>query len=182
MRYVTALSVPVKEPKRKRKIPEEYWVGQELDWEASTIPVKLCVELPFWIMVSNCGQKIEVNGHSFDVWILEDFIEQYKGTITDSRTTCVNFGPPNAQKSDTELMTRKCRTVLVISSDCNRDVLAAKKEEDPRRSGAATLFLIDFCRAHIQVINKLIQQYRLATYDYFAYEISPWDVPVWWLN
>jgi hypothetical protein len=31
----------------------------------------------------------------------------------------------------------------------------------------------------IPVINKLISAYRLATYDYFAFEVSPWDVPHW---
>jgi hypothetical protein len=35
------------------------------------------------------------------------------------------------------------------------------------------------CKAHIPVLNKLIQSYRLATYDYFAFEIAPWDVPRW---
>jgi hypothetical protein len=29
------------------------------------------------------------------------------------------------------------------------------------------------------VINKLIQAYRLATYDYFPYEVAPWDVSRW---
>lgn len=28
-------------------------------------------------------------------------------------------------------------------------------------------------------MNRIIQAYRLATYDYFPYEVSPWDVPIW---
>jgi hypothetical protein len=35
------------------------------------------------------------------------------------------------------------------------------------------------CRGHIPVINKLIQGYRLATYDHFVFEVAPWDVPHW---
>jgi hypothetical protein len=31
-------------------------------------------------------------------------------------------------------------------------------------------------------VNELIQRYRLTTYDYFAYEVSAWDVPVWYLK
>ena len=27
-----------------------------------------------------------------------------------------------------------------------------------------------------------MQSYRLATYDYFAFEISPWDAPGWWIE
>ena len=44
---------------------------------------------------------------------------------------------------------------------------------------AINFYLAELCRAHIPVVNKLIQQYRLATYDYFAYEASPWDVSFW---
>jgi hypothetical protein len=157
-----------------------YWVGQELDWDAPKIPVKLCVELPFWIMVPNCLQKVEVNDYSFDVWIIDDFIERYLNVITDSGLTCAYFGPPSGQKNDPKLMTRHCKTVLVVRSECNKDVLAAKKERNARER-SANRFLIDFCMAHLPIINKLIQHYRLATYDYFAYEVSPWDVPIWYV-
>jgi len=32
------------------------------------------------------------------------------------------------------------------------------------------------------VVNEFIQRYRLITYDYFAYEVSAWDVPVWYVK
>ena len=32
------------------------------------------------------------------------------------------------------------------------------------------------------VVNKLIQGYRLATYDYFVFEVAPWDVPYWYIE
>jgi hypothetical protein len=41
------------------------------------------------------------------------------------------------------------------------------------------LYLAELCRAHIPVLNSLIQSYRLATYDYFPYELAPWDIPFW---
>jgi hypothetical protein len=56
-----------------------YFVGQELDWNAPLVPVDLMVELPFWMMVPNCTQKIEVKGHLFDVSIDDNFIEQHAG-------------------------------------------------------------------------------------------------------
>ena len=37
------------------------------------------------------------------------------------------------------------------------------------------------CSAHIAVVNRVIRPYRLSTYDYFAYEVSPWDVPIWFV-
>jgi hypothetical protein len=41
---------------------------------------------------------------------------------------------------------------------------------------------VSLCEAYLPVVNELIQRYRLITYDYFAYEVSPWDVPIWRLK
>ena len=173
-------------------------VGQELNWEAPTTAVTLCVELPFWIMVPDCTIDVEVNSHLFKVEIREGYIEQYIGTIDGSRETCVYFGPPKidqksrkkhvicplfnnlTKKDNRQIVNRKCRTVLRIHSDCNEDVLIARKQGGTRGS-SSSIFLNSFCMAHIEVINQLVQHYRLSTYDCFAYEINPWDVPVWFL-
>jgi hypothetical protein len=166
-----------------------------LDWRASTTPVKLNVELPFWIMVPNCSQQVEVNGHIFNVEIRDDYIEQYANVISDSRLNCFYIGPPKSiqtsqkknvicrswKKDNMPIMARKCKTVLRIHSDCNKDVLMARKQGGARGS-SADIFLRNFCMAHIRVINHLVQHYRLSTYDYFAYEVSPWDVPIWFVE
>jgi len=59
-----------------------------------------------------------------------------------------------------------------------KDVLAAFKEEGKRKN-SAYLYLKSFCETHFEIVNHLIQNYRLSTYDYFAFELSPWDVPIW---
>jgi hypothetical protein len=40
----------------------------------------------------------------------------------------------------------------------------------------------NLCAAHIPVVNKLIRTYRLATYDFFPFEVSPWDIPYWYVE
>ncbi len=176
----------------KVPIPQEYWIGEELDWEAPSIPVDLYVELPFWIMVPDCLQDVEVHGHTFNVEIEDSYIEKYVGAVSDSRVNCVYIGPTKPKQTNPELenfvkegqvpvMDRKCKTVLRIHSACNKDVLTAAKQED-RRSRSARFYLVSFCAAHIEIINRLIQQYRLSTYDHFAYEVSPWDVPIWFIG
>jgi hypothetical protein len=133
---------------------------------------------------------MEVNGHKFSVDIREDFVELYAHIVVDSRSTCLYIGPPQRlrpdvlkaiKKSKATVISRKCKTVLRIHSDCNRDVLAASRETGRRRR-AAYAYLTSFCEAHFDVVNRLIQQYRLATYDYFAYELSPWDIPIWFVK
>jgi hypothetical protein len=174
----------------KTLIPDSYWIGQELDWQAATVPVQLYVELPYWLMVPDCTQDVEVNGHKFKVDIREDCIELYGNVVVDSRFTCLYIGPPKRpspdllkaiKKGKATVMSRKCKTVLRIHSDCNKDVLAASREKNGRRNPAYG-YLRSFCEAHFDVVNRLIQQYRLATYDYFAYELSPWDIPIWFVK
>jgi hypothetical protein len=174
----------------KKTIPRSYWVGQELDWHASTVAVELHVELPYWLMVPDCTQSVEVNGHTFLVDIRDDYVELYLNVIGDSKSTCLYAGPPQRlrpdvqtaiEKSKAPTMRRKCKTVLLIHSECNKDVVVASGEKDQRKR-SAVLYLQSFCEAHLDIVNRLIQQYRLATYDYFAYEVSPWDVPIWFLK
>ncbi len=179
-----------KQSSQKESIPQTYWIGQELDWESPSIPVDLRVELPFWIMVPDCAQDVNVNGHKFRVEIIDCYVEIYAYAVTDSRDTCVHFGPPwplsselkeALKKSHTRALIRKCKTVLRIHSACNKDVLVPAKQSS-KRSRSVLHYLNSFCAAHIEVVNRLIQQYRLATYDYFAYEVSPWDVPIWFMG
>ena len=61
----------------------------------------------------------------------------------------------------------------------SRTILAAAARATPK--GGEQL-LDELCRAHIPVVNKLIQAYRLATYDPFAFEVAPWDVPHWFIE
>jgi hypothetical protein len=174
----------------RTSIPDSYWIGQELDWEAATVPVQLYVELPYWLMVPNCTQEVDVNAHKFKVDIREDWIELYRNIVLDSRLTCLYIGPSQKPRPDllkaikngkAAIMSRKCKTVLRIHSDCNKDALAASRE-DGRRRNPAYAYLRSFCEAHFDIVNRLVQEYRLATYDYFAYELSPWDIPIWFVK
>lgn len=177
---------------REVPIPDEYWIGQELDWEAPSVPIILTVELPFWIMVPYCVQNVVVHGHEFKVGIRDDHIERYARLICDSRSTCIYIGPSapksfnsalakRLKKDKIPLMDRKCKTTLCIPSSCNKSVLdLINQDEKPKHS--AYEYLKSFCGAHIEVINHIVQCYRLSTYDYFAYEVSPWDVPIWFIR
>lgn len=172
----------------EKEVPDEYYVGHELDWNAEVVTVKLFVELPFWLMVPNTQITIYMNGYDFKIEIVEHFHELYGTEIHDSRRTCLYIGPieniensiiQEAQNQNIPILWRKCKTVLKIYTECNEDVFKIKND---KHEFAARLYLTTFCEAHIQVINKLIQNYRLATYDYFAFEVSPWAVPIWFVT
>lgn len=173
------------------ELPTSYYLGQELNWEAEVVPVVLFVELPFWLMVPNCSLEVEVHGHTFKVEVVDNFYELHAEEVLDSRAKCLYLGSDLSQvnpeiikfieENEVPALPRKCKTVLRIHSKCNGDVLEAEQEEG-RRSKEAYFYFRTFCDAHIAIVNKLIKQYRLSTYDHFAYEVSPWDVQIWFVE
>ncbi len=146
----------------------------------------LAVELPFWIMTPNCELMIDVCGHRYAVSVVDDYVELLEDVADDSLRSCIYFGPMRVpgnvfaalESRKCAATPRKCKTVVLITTRCNSDALIANS--DPERRGRdAEWYFRSLCDAHIEIVNKLVQQYRLATYDLFAYELAPWDVPVW---
>lgn len=174
-------------------LPERFQIGEDIDWDAPWMDVELVVEIPFWLMVDNGAVSADVDGHVFEVAIHDNYFELHVGGLEDSRNSVVYIGPfksldafgPDIQevrnnRPDLPFSWRKCKTVLKISTRCNENVW--KRGGPIGRAPSISTYLTELCRAHIPVINRVIQGYRLATYDYFPFEISPWDVPRWWVN
>jgi hypothetical protein len=192
------------DPQSQPTLPSSYIVGQEINWEAPWIEVYIWVELPFWLMVGNTTVSVEVGGHDFEIAIHENYSEMHVGVLTDSKENVVYRGPWKKNQDlseeirnliknrpDVPFMWRKCKTVLKVKSRCNEDVWNTTQEpaDSQEKSigyraalNGIRLYLASLCRAHIPVVNKLLQGYRLATYDYFPYEVSPWDVPFWMIE
>jgi len=175
--------------------PDNYVIGQEFNWDAPWVDVQLWAELPFWLMVGNTTVTIEFEGHEFQVALHDNYFELCAGEVTESRVSVIYRGPMKKREHLSErvreildknpnvpFMWRKCKTVVKIASRCNGDVWAAAMGEKKIHRPPVELYLQELCRAHIPVLNRLIQGYRLATYDYFAFEVAPWDVPFWMID
>lgn len=175
-----------------QEFPARVTLGQDLNWNAPWVEVALRVELPFWLMIDNTTMAVEVAGHEFQVSILGDTFELHGSEISDSKGRVLYQGPIRKREQlsdaiqevlcarpDLHFLWRKCKTVLKIITRCNEDVWTkATSEEAPIRP-SVRFYMEELCRAHIPVINRLVQSYRLATYDHFAFEVAPWDVPYW---
>jgi hypothetical protein len=190
-------------PRSSRKPPQAYSIAQEIDWAAPWVEVTLRVELPFWLMTDNAIIPIEVDGHLFPVAISGETFELHGGDeVSDSKRNAVYQGPVKKreelslemqqtlrQNPEINILWRKCKTILRITSRCNEDVWIRycsmgprDKDERPAIQRSLSFYLEELCRAHIPVANKLIQAYRLATYEYFPFEVAPWDVPIWYVQ
>jgi hypothetical protein len=174
--------------------PQSFYIGEDLNWKAPWVEIMLRVELPFWLMVDNATVSVNVGGHEFPVSLHGESFELHMGQITDSKEFVVYQGPIRKDENlsapikallrkrpKPQILWRKCKTVLKITSRCNEDVWNKRTSGKPFRPSVA-LYLQGLCGAHIPVINKLIQGYRLATYDHFAFEVAPWDVPCWYVE
>lgn len=177
-----------KEPPSPR--PRRAAVGDNLDWNADWEDVTLCLELPFWLMVPDCTVNVNARGHDFSVSVTEHYCQIHGMQLTDSLQTCSYQGPfpPPKRILETSIasgvatMLRKCKTVLRIASRCNADVCRASGEEDAKRRRSADYYLVSLCSAHVPIVNRLLRAYVLQTYDPGVHEVSPWDVPIWFLT
>ncbi len=174
-------------------LPESTWFGDRLDWAPPLVDVVLAVELPFWLMVDDCGLEVPFGGAVFQVSVRDSYLQLYPGDVLGSLVTLVWQGPEDERPALTEVAAaavkevgaawRPARTVVRVAARAHAEVFAALGEDRgvPRRRVEAEAYLASLCEAHLPVVNALIQRYRLATYDHVPYEVAPWDVPVWWV-
>ncbi len=178
------------EEKCNQELPNSFMIGDDLNWDADWEQVTLIVELPFWMMVSDCTVPVDVEGFKFAVTVTDDFCHLHVGQVTDSLQLCVFHGPSiqsdeiqqKTLASGTPMLTRKCKTVLRIPSRCNADVLTAASGKSDGRVITAQHYLTSLCGVHLAVVNRLLRAYLLQTYDPGVHEISPWDVPIWFVE
>ncbi len=176
-------------------VPEQFVFGDGIDWSSPLADTILYVELPFWLMLPAGPVEVEWSGVPFTVHVCPKWMEVFVDEITDSRVTLIrqspwqpDYEPPPdvaaaIEGKDVTFMRRPCKTVLRLAAKAHSGAFRHLGEEHPPRAhGEQAAYWASLCEAHIPVINELIQRYRLVTYDYFAYEVSPWDVPVWHLK
>jgi hypothetical protein len=177
-------------------LPESFSFGDGIDWASEIRETMLYVESPFWLMVPHGDVTIRYADVDFAVSILPPWQEVFAGKVSDAKHTVVRHGPwskepwqPPEQfaadlaQQQAPLLVRNCKTMIRITALGHADAFSNLPDDAPPRAyREREAYWASLCEAHIPVLNQLIQQYRLATYDYFAYEVSAWDVPIWYLK
>jgi hypothetical protein len=175
--------------------PASFMFGDGIDWSSPLAETRLYVELPFWLMTPAGPVDINWSGGEFTIDVCSAWMEVFAGQVTDSRATVVHHGPwqpvwlpaqsmaDDFARTQTSWLTRPCKTVLRLTAQAHTSAFRSLGSTEPPRARAEQeAYRAALCEAHIPVLNELIQRYRLATYDYFAYEVSAWDVPVWYVT
>jgi hypothetical protein len=168
-----------------------YVLGDGINWRSPLNQAFLYVELPFWLMVPAGAIQVEWSGARFTVDVCPPWQEVFAGEVTDSRRTVIDYGPQGPdmrsalRRSMVEVpvpsLPRPCKTMLRLTTRAHSSAFESQGN-GATASPEQEAYRASLCRAHIPVVNEVIQRYRLETYDFFAYEVSPWDVPVWYVK
>ena len=184
------------QPALSGSVPGSFTFGDGIDWSSELVEVYLYVELPFWLMIAPGSVDVVWSGTRFSIQITSPWKEVYAAEVTGSKRTVVFHGPatgsgwkPPADVADAwaregvRYLERPTKTLLRLPVRGHLDACREIGDDEPPRARVEhEAYWASLCEAHLPVVNELIQRYRLATYDYFAYEVSAWDVPVWWLK
>jgi hypothetical protein len=181
---------------RFRPSPASVAFGDGIDWSSPLSEALLYVELPFWLLTPPGSVDISWSGTMFEVCVCAPWMEVFAGHVLDSRASVIHNGPLSAddwqppEEIASELdqlqlrcMSRPCKTVLRLTVRAHVGAFRQLLESDrPRATAEQEAYRASLCEAHIPIVNELIQRYRLVTYDYVPYEVSAWDVPVWYVK
>ncbi|NQT11476.1 MAG: hypothetical protein HQ582_01925 [Planctomycetes bacterium] len=183
-------------------LPEEIsaMAAEESDfWKGRSIPIQLMVELPFWLMIPDCEISIAHGGATVRVRIRGKYMAVSDGPLFyDSHRNVVFIGPNDDLKAGEELppvvarteaaIYRPMKTVVVFRPEVMEDAVVALQEpvsatqqelREVRRVNRAAQYLQSLAYAHVPLLNRLITDYRLASRDPCAFQVSQWNVPVW---
>jgi hypothetical protein len=188
-------------------IPEDKWPEQiaAMDaeetefWKGRSVPIQLIVELPFWLLISDCEISLVHDCTTIKVSIRGQYMEVSDGPLFfNSHLRVIHIGPNDNLKAGKEQppavaktqapIYRPMKTVVIFRSEAMEDALVALHEPEPvtqqelpkiRRINRAIKYLQTLAYAHIPFLNCLIASYRFTSRDPFAFQVSQWDVPVW---
>ncbi|MEZ6049544.1 MAG: hypothetical protein R3C11_28990 [Planctomycetaceae bacterium] len=166
-------------------------VGSSIDWNSNFRPITLLVELPFWLLIPEHNFEVELDGFSTTIRVINDGVElQHGHRFSSTRVDTLAIGPRDEipkigipiSHAIGGVIFRNTRTLLQFQSQILDDALKALFEVEPNRRNSANFYFSCFATGHIPIINKLINAYRHSSTDPYAYELSSWDVPLWFIN
>lgn len=167
-------------------------------WNDKTKLILLTVELPFRLMIPNGEFVLTHEKTTLNAKVRGDFVELYHGPmILGSHANVAYLGPKDSlHKVDIGTVVpnqtplyRGMRTVVVFEIQAmenafNSHAIAIKASESlltqNRMKNRSNQYLQSLAFAHIPFLNQLITSYRSASLDPYAFEVSEWDVSVWY--
>lgn len=188
-------------------IPREEWAAESARaeteerewWQGNRVPVQLIVELPFWLLMPDGDIYVAYDRAKVAATVRGNYMDVSVGPMSlTSRNNVVLLGPgdelwgrhlPESIVPSQMPVYRPMKTTVTFKSEAiagcfeawrNRYSVAPDDRAGIRRVNRAMQYLETLATAHIPLLNKLITSYRSVSLDPYAFEVSAWDVPVWY--
>src|SRR5258708_933837 len=85
--------VPVLDPK---DMPTVCYPGKDLYWDSQRVPIRVTVELPFWVLIPDCELSLSHESAAVSVAVRGNYAEVCAGPVyLDSRANVIHVGPAN---------------------------------------------------------------------------------------
>lgn len=188
-------------------IPREDWpreiaamAAEESEfWKGKLVSIRLTVELPFWLTIPDCEILLAHDRSTVPASIRGQYMAVSDGPLFyDSHCNVVFIGPNGDLEAGKELppvvaktqapVYRPMKTVVIFRPKAMEEavlafqepkVLRRQESREVRRINRAASYLQSLAYAHVPFLNSLITAYRFASNDPFAFQVSQWNVPVW---
>lgn len=175
--------------------------ADELKWDGELIDARLYVELPFWLLMDEAQFSISFMGATVRAWLHHNFSSLSELRFLDSGANLHYLGPLDeltktpppkkmkypvhrSQRSTIGFEVKILKEALSVTNAVPPDDTADNsiKRSYTRRQNRTHQYFRSLAAAHIPFLNRLIASYRCVSRDPFAYEVSEWDVPIWWVK
>ncbi|ELP32046.1 hypothetical protein [Rhodopirellula baltica] len=170
-------------------------------WASPKIEATIAVELPFWMMLDSCQINVEVGDCPATATIHQKLVGFYDGEFClDSRNNMVAVSLDGQVLTVSErrrlqsikvITKRPMKTTIEFDVKVHKRVLVdwMRRNELPADSGSGVRavnrsmqYMAALAYAHLPFVNRVISSYRSTSFDPFAFEVSEWDLPVWYIE
>lgn len=170
---------------------DSVWPGSSLDWSSPLLPVKIYVELPFWLLTPADTFDVPYSGTAFKVKVVHGCEEiQLTTTHLMSRHSTVYIAEPNEsvpegiqrriERSGNGCSARIHRTTLILEAAAMASALG--DPTDSKGQSDALVYLAALASGYFPIVNQIITAYRRAACDPFVQEVTEATVPIWFVK
>lgn len=169
-------------------------------WDAPITKATIAAELPFWLMIEPSEVELRVGDCPAKATIHQGLVAYHEGKFclnsNNNLIAVVYDGPlPRSEQARVDsvesVVKRLMKTTVEFDIEIHESVIAAWIQrnsvlpDDNTKVSMVNLamqYMSSLAYAHLPFINRLIYAYRSTSFDPFAFEVSEWDVPNWFIE
>lgn len=169
-------------------------------WNAPVTNATIAAELPFWLMVEPSEVELLVGDCPATATIHQGLVAYHEGSLcltSNNNLIAVAYDGclPRSEQSRIDsvesVVKRLMKTTVEFDIEIHESVISAWIQRNSVLSAdnskvsmvnLAMQYMSSLAYAHLPFVNRLIYAYRSTSFDPFAFEVSEWDIPNWYIE